>query len=103
MCFLDILSFQFLQVSAKLGTGIDELLEEIIDRAPPPMANRDAPLKALLFDSWFDKYRGVIALLYVQDGEIKAGDTIVSHHTGLSYVVKHVGIVRPNEHETGIL
>lgn len=86
-----------------MGTGIENLLEEIIDRAPPPPADRDVPLKALLFDSWFDQYRGVVALLYVQDGEIKEGDIITSHNTGLNYTVKHVGIVRPNELETGIL
>lgn len=78
-------------------------MERIIERAPPPPAKRDAPFKALLFDSWFEKYQGVMILLYVKDGEVKEGNTIVSHHTGNSYVIKHVGIVRPTEHETGIL
>lgn len=75
----------------------------MIEKAPPPPSNRDAPFKALLFDTWFVNYEGVVLLMYVKDGEVKEGDTIVSHHTGNSYVVKHIGIVRPNEYETGIL
>ncbi len=92
-----------LQVSAKMGTGIEELLEAIIERAPPPPSKRDAPLKALLFDSWFHDYKGVICLLYIQDGEIKEGDVICSHETSNCYTVNCVGIVRPTEFETGIL
>ncbi|XKL63003.1 hypothetical protein PGB90_005367 [Kerria lacca] len=92
-----------LKISAKLGTGIIELLERIVSIAPAPPSERNAPLKALLFDSWFEKYRGVIILLYIQDGEIKKGDIICSHHTGASYTVNNVGIVRPNEYETDVL
>jgi small GTP-binding protein len=91
------------QISAKLGTGVEELLEHIIDVAPPPPANREAPFKGLLFDSWYQPYEGVIILIYVKDGAIKAGDVIVSHQTGNSYTVKYVGILRPTEHKTSIL
>lgn len=86
-----------------MGTGVEDLIERIIEKAPAPPAKRNAPLKALLFDCWFEKYKGVVILLYIQDGEVKEGDIIHSHHNETDYVVKEVGIVRPNQHKTGIL
>jgi len=70
---------------------------------PSPNANRDAPLKALIFDSWFDKYRGAIVLIYVQDGCVKEGDVITTVYSQASYTVKNVGILRPTEFNTGTL
>lgn len=78
-------------------------MEHIIDVAPPPPSNREAPFKGLLFDSWFQQYDGVIIFIFVQDGQVKSGDVIVSHQTGNSYTVKDVGILRPNEYKTDVL
>src|SRR5438128_1988794 len=59
--------------SAKQGTGVPEILEAIVDRLPPPAGVQDAPLKALIFDSWFDSYRGVVIVIRVLDGMLRAG------------------------------
>lgn len=82
---------------------MDNLLETIITKLPSPESNRQAPLKALIFDSWFDKYRGVVILIYVQDGFVKEGDIITTMYSQTSYTVKNVGILRPTEFNTGIL
>jgi len=76
-------------------------LETIVARLPPPKCDRQKPLKALIFDSWFDKYRGTVLQIYVQDGCIKEGDVITTVYTKLSYTVKNVGILRPTEYITG--
>lgn len=92
-----------IKISAKLGTGVDNLLEAIVKRLPPPPADRSAPLRALIFDSWYDRFRGAIALIYVRDGCISTGDEITSVHSGKSYIVKNVGLLRPHEESTGVL
>lgn len=91
------------KISAKLGTGVDSLLEAIIKKVPPPPADRSAPLRALIFDSWYDRYRGAIALIYVRDGKISVGDEVISVHSGKNYTVKNVGLLRPQEESTGVL
>src|ERR687891_2642566 len=77
--------------SAKLGTGVPEVLEAIVDRLPPPAGDPDAPLKALIFDSWYDAYRGVIILTRVIDGVIRAGQRIRFMAAGQEYLVEQVG------------
>lgn len=86
-----------LRVSAKFGTGIRELLDAIITRVPPPIANRDGAFRALLFDSWFDRRRGALNLIYVKDGALNVGDEIESFATEKNYVIRSLAILRPHE------
>ncbi|HKB80126.1 MAG TPA: translation elongation factor 4 [Thermoanaerobaculia bacterium] len=81
--------------SAKAGVGIDEILEGIITRIPPPQGRQDGPLRALLFDSWYDSYRGVMCLLRVVDGEIRKGMKVRFMSTGRSYEVTELGLFTP--------
>jgi len=84
-----------LPVSAKRGTGVEEVFEAIIRRIPPPRGDAGAPLKALLFDSWFDAYRGVVILVRVVDGELRAGDRVVLMASGAEHEVEEVGYLTP--------
>jgi GTP-binding protein LepA len=81
-------------VSAKEGIGIEEVLAAVIERVPPPPAAAHKPLRALIFDSQFDSYRGVVAYVRVKQGEIRAGDRIQFVNTGKQYEVDEVGIFR---------
>ncbi|MCF6178099.1 MAG: translation elongation factor 4 [Geopsychrobacter sp.] len=83
-------------VSAKSGLGVDELLESIIARVPAPIGDRNAPLKALTFDSWYDSYQGVIVLVRVIDGVLRKGDKIKLMATGGIYEVQKVGAYTPH-------
>jgi GTP-binding protein LepA len=86
-----------LLASAKAGLGIDEILEAIIARIPFPRGNNHGKLRALVFDSTFDTYRGVVTYVRVVDGQIKAGDAIKMMATNTPYEVKEVGIFRPSQ------
>ena len=84
-----------LLASAKLGTGVPEILEAIVARLPPPRGNPEAPLKALIFDSWYDPYRGVIIVIRVIDGAIRKGLRIRLMAEGQDYDAEQVGIFTP--------
>ncbi len=81
--------------SAKTGLGVDEVLEAIVRDVPHPKGNVDAPLKALIFDSWYDSYRGVIVLFRIIDGSLKKGMKIRFFNTGRDYQVETLGVNRP--------
>ncbi|KAF8965297.1 Guf1 protein [Flammula alnicola] len=88
---------EILHISAKTGKGVDAVLEAIIQRIPPPVSRPDAPLKAFLFDSLYDKYRGVISLISIQDGILRKGDKIASCYTRKKYEITELGIMYPEE------
>ncbi len=81
--------------SAKSGIGIDEVLEAVITRIPPPKGDRDAPLKAMLVDSWYDPYLGVVILIRVVAGVLKKGQQIKFMATGTTHLIDRVGCMRP--------
>lgn len=83
--------------SAKENIGIDEILESIVERIPPPSGEVDKPLKALIFDSMYDSYRGVVAYICVKEGEVKVGDKIKMMSTGKEFEVTEVGVHTPKE------
>ena len=82
-------------VSAKTGQGIDDVLETLIERLPPPVGDRGAALKALLVDSWYDSYLGVVILVRVKDGVIKKGQKLRMMATGAAHEVDRVGVFTP--------
>ncbi|RKX62604.1 MAG: elongation factor 4 [Thermodesulfobacteriota bacterium] len=84
-----------LLVSAKLGIGIKEVLETIINKIPPPRGKREAPLRALVFDSWYDSYLGVVVLVRVVDGKLYPGQKIKFLSTGKTYEITKVGVFAP--------
>ncbi|MDA1300605.1 MAG: translation elongation factor 4 [Proteobacteria bacterium] len=92
-----------MQVSAKNGIGIKALLERLIKVIPPPEDYRDEPLQALIIDSWFDNYLGVVSLVRVVRGNIRVKDKIVAKTLGRSHEVDAVGVFTPRRKETGIL
>ena len=81
--------------SAKAGTNVPELLEAVVRDIPPPSGNAAAPLKALVFDSWFDSYRGVVILVRVIDGTLRTGSKITLMATGQGYVAEELGLLTP--------
>jgi len=81
--------------SAKQGIGIDEILEAIVARVPPPQGNPDAPLRALVFDSWFDQYRGVVVLVHVVDGRLDPGMKVRLMASGGAYELEQLGVFTP--------
>ncbi len=83
-------------VSAKAGIGVDDLLGQIVDKLPAPQGDDDAPLKALIFDSFYDNYRGAISMVRIMDGRVKAGDKIKMMSTGKVFEVVEVGYFSPH-------
>lgn len=91
------------RVSAKSGLGVDELLEALVERIPAPIGDRDAPLQALIIDSWFDNYLGVVSLVRVRQGSLSKGDKILIKSTMDSHLVTSIGVFTPKPLETGKL
>ncbi len=83
------------RASAKTGLGIQEILEVVVKHVPPPRGKEDAPLKALIIDSWFDNYVGVVMLVRVVDGVLRAKDKIRFMATGAQHLTEHVGVFTP--------
>uniref|UniRef100_A0A3B4BD89 Tr-type G domain-containing protein n=1 Tax=Periophthalmus magnuspinnatus TaxID=409849 RepID=A0A3B4BD89_9GOBI len=93
----DIPRDECIRISAKLGTNVDKVLQAVVERIPPPAVSPSSSLRALVFDSNFDHYRGVIANVALFGGKVKKGDRIVSAHLKKTYEVQEVGILRPSE------
>ena len=91
------------RVSAKTGVGIDELLEDIVKKVPPPEGDPSATLQALIIDSWFDNYLGVVSLVRVMQGTLKKKQKILVMSTGRNHLVDHVGVFNPKRFDTGVL
>ncbi len=90
-------------VSAKTGQGVEDVLEAIVHRLPPPKGDPDAPLQALIFDSWFDAYRGVIVLVRVMQGTMRKGQRIRLMSNGKAFDIESMGVLMPKPVEIGEL
>jgi GTP-binding protein LepA len=90
-------------VSAKTGQGVDQVLEAIVHRLPPPTGDPNAPLQALIFDSWFDAYRGVIVLVRVMQGAMRKGQRIRLMSNGKAFEIESMGVLMPKAVEIGEL
>ena len=89
--------------SAKTGVGIDDILEQLVIKIPPPTGDVDAPLQALIIDSWFDNYLGVVSLVRVTEGTLKSKDKIITKSIGKAQIVDSVGVFTPKRKVTGVL
>uniref|UniRef100_A0A674DE73 GTP binding elongation factor GUF1 n=1 Tax=Salmo trutta TaxID=8032 RepID=A0A674DE73_SALTR len=96
----DIPTEECIRISAKLGTNVEQVLQEVVKRLPPPTFKKEDPFKALVFDSNFDHYRGVVANIALFGGCLSKGDRIISAYLGKSYEVNELGLLRPDEHPT---
>ena len=92
-----------LRISAKTGQGVPDVLEAIVARVPPPSGDPDAPTRALIFDSVYDQYRGVVAFVRVVDGSFRRGERLVSMRAGLAFEAEEVGVMSPAMTPTGEL
>jgi GTP-binding protein LepA len=96
-------AMEAVQCSAKSGIGVEDVLEDLVRLVPPPEGDVDAPLQALIIDSWFDNYLGVVSLVRVKQGTLKTKDKIIAKSLGKAHVVDGVGVFTPKRHETGVL
>ena len=87
------------RVSAKQGIGIQEVLQQVVDFVPPPAGNPDAPLRALIFDSWFDSYLGIVIMIRIIDGKVRVGDKIRFMATAKEFEVVQLGVFTPFREE----
>ena len=92
-----------IQASAKIGLGVDDILEAIVQQVPPPADTVDKPLRALIFDSYYDAYRGVVVYFRVMDGKVKKGDNVRLMASGKEYVIDELGILAPTQVEVNEL
>ncbi|OAV92911.1 GTP-binding protein LepA, partial [Puccinia triticina 1-1 BBBD Race 1] len=86
-----------IKISAKTGQGVEDLLEALVAKLPPPVADPNRPLRAFVFDSWFDHFQGVVSLVSIADGRIQKGDKIKSFKTGKTFQVADCGIMHPHQ------
>jgi len=91
------------RVSAKQGIGIQEVLQQVVDFVPPPAGNSDAPLRALIFDSWFDSYLGIVIMIRIIDGKVRVGDKIRFMATAKEFEVVQLGVFTPFREECSVL
>lgn len=91
------------RASAKSGIGIEDILETVVSKIPPPEGNPDGPLKALIIDSWFDNYVGVVMLVRVKDGQVRPKDKIKFMATGAEHLVEQVGVFSPKSVQREVL
>lgn len=91
------------EASAKSGMGIREILEQIVSAIPSPSGSREAPLQALIIDSWFDNYLGVVSLVRVKNGVLRKGEKILVKSTGVVDIVTSIGVFTPKRKETDVL
>ncbi|MGB0446837.1 MAG: translation elongation factor 4 [Pseudomonadales bacterium] len=89
--------------SAKSGLGIEDVLDQLVELIPAPEGDEDAPLQALIIDSWFDNYLGVVSLVRIKQGTLRKKDKIVVKSTGINYGIDDLGIFTPKRQSTGIL
>ncbi len=94
---------EILLASAKVGTGIEEILEAVVERIPPPSGDPNAPLRALIYDSLYDPYRGVVVNVRIFDGTLREKDKVLFMATGQVYEVDEVGVLYMEQHRTGEL
>lgn len=102
----DVLGLDHLDIipiSAKLGMGIDQVLEALVQRVPPPSGEEDAPLQALIFDSYFDSYKGAISYIRLVNGQLRKGDIIRMMYSGKEYEVTEIGVLSPYMTEVSVL
>ncbi len=90
-------------ISAKTGLNIEEALQRVVECVPPPKGNLNAPLKALIFDSYYDSYKGAVSMVRIVDGSVRAGDKIKFMQTGKTFEVTEVGIFNPKNTECEVL
>ena len=93
---LDLDGDEAIAISAKHGTGVPDVLEAIVARIPPPVGDEEAPLKALVFDSYYDSYQGVVIYVRVTDGRVRVGTKILLMSNGQKYDVAQVGVFSPD-------
>ena len=91
------------EISAKTGLNIQSVLDAVVKYVPAPKGKEDAPLKALIFDSYYDSYKGAVSMVRVYDGEVRVGDEILFMQTGKSFIVTEVGVYSPQPKETECL
>jgi GTP-binding protein LepA len=89
--------------SAKTGEGVNNILDELVQKVPAPTGELDAPLQALIIDSWFDNYLGVVSLVRVMQGTLKVKEKIIAKSIGKPHVVDSIGVFTPKRRETGLL
>ncbi|KAF3421187.1 hypothetical protein E2986_08656 [Frieseomelitta varia] len=93
----DIKQSDVLKISAKLGTGVSKVLDAVVERIPPPDVCRDKPFRALIFDSWYEKYKGTILLIYIKEGSLSLKQHVVSMYNKKPYEVRTISLLRPSE------
>jgi len=100
---IGIAADEALSVSAKTGFGVGDLLDAIVADIPPPEGRLDAPFRALIVDSWFDNYLGIVSLVRVFDGRLAVGDKVLAKSVGRSHIVDEVGVFTPKRERRGTL